>query len=66
MLHKKIKFNNVNETNCLKSMRPVSDKWAGSNTVMKYFAVSIWKNVLISEVKIKSSYKTIFYGLEKT
>ena len=47
-------------------MRPVSDKWAGSNTVMKYFAVSIWKNVLISEVKIKSSYKTIFYGLEKT
>ena len=44
---------------------PVSGSWAGSNTGMKLFVAFIWKVVLVSELKMKSSCKTVFYGLEK-
>ena len=44
---------------------PVSATRAGSNTGMKLFVELIWKIVLLSEVKMKSSCKTIFYRLEK-
>ena len=44
---------------------PLSGSRAGSNNGMKLFAAFIWKIVLVSEIKMKSSCKTVFHGLEK-
>ena len=41
---------------------PVSGTQACSNTKMKFFVAFIWTIVLVSEVEMKSSCKTIFMG----
>ena len=50
----------------MRQASPVSSARAGSNTGAKFFVAFIWKIMLVREIKMKSNYKRISSGLQKT